>query len=63
MEFMSSGTFTSALELRGRTIPPTGRHLEYESAVFYRVNSKGLIEERRAYFDPASLLQLLGLKA
>jgi steroid delta-isomerase-like uncharacterized protein len=62
-EFLTSGTFTAPLESPRGTIPPTGRHFEVRSAIFYRVNSKGLIEERRQYGDTAKLFQQLGLKA
>jgi steroid delta-isomerase-like uncharacterized protein len=62
-EFLTSGTFTAPLESPRGTIPPTGRHFEIRSAIFYRVNSKGLIEERRQYGDTATLQQQLGLKA
>jgi predicted ester cyclase len=62
VEFITVGTFTGSLELKGHTIPPTGRRFEFRSAVFYRINSKGVIAERRWYFDSANLLQQLGLK-
>ncbi len=62
-EIIFAGTFKGLIELGGRTIPPTGRHFELKMAVFARINSKGLITELRDYYDPAGLLQQLGMKA
>jgi predicted ester cyclase len=55
-----AGTFKGPLELSGRTISPTGRRVELRYAMFSRVNSKGLIAERREYFDPRNLFRQLG---
>lgn len=62
-EFVMSGTFKGVLEVFGRPIPPTGRHLELRGATFFRVNSKGLLAEGRNYYDTASMFQQLDLKA
>jgi steroid delta-isomerase-like uncharacterized protein len=62
-ELMMSGTFKGPIKLPQGTIPPTGRHLELTYAAFYQVNSKGLLAEGRAYYDPANALRQLGVKA
>ncbi len=62
-EVVYAGTFKGPVELRGRTIPPTGSRFEAKAAMFVRVNSKGLIAENRYYYDPADFLQQLGMKA
>ncbi len=63
VEYIVAGTFKGPFEVGGRTIPPTGRHFEAKEASFVRVNSKGLVTEKRDYYDPAGLFQQLGLKA
>jgi steroid delta-isomerase-like uncharacterized protein len=63
VEFSYGGTFNGPLELGGQTIPATGRHFELKQASFFRVNSRGLIEESRDYYDSAALLRQLGVKA
>ena len=60
-EFTTSGTLTCSFETPRGTILPTGRHFEFRSAVFYRVNSVGLLEEKREYVDTANLFKQLGL--
>ncbi len=65
VECMFSGTFKGPFELPGRAaISPTGRRVEFRLAVFYRLNSKGLVSEgRNYYYDFAGFLKQLGLKA
>ena len=60
-ELIFAGTFKGPVELGGRTMPPTGRHFEIKMATFAQLSSKGLITELRDYYDPAVLLQQLGL--
>jgi predicted ester cyclase len=62
-ETILTATFKGPWEVGGRTIPPTGRHLEAKWAMFLRVNSRGLITEKRDYFDSAGLFQQLGMNA
>jgi predicted ester cyclase len=62
-ELLATGTFNAPMELLGRVIPPTGRHIELRMASFYRVNSKDLIAEVHEYYDSARILEQLGLKA
>ena len=61
VDLVFSGTFKGPVELGGRTIPPTGRRFEIKMATFAHVNSKGLITELHDYYDPAVLIQQLGM--
>lgn len=61
-EVAESGTFKGPLETPRGTIPPTGRHFEFRWALFRRVNSKGLVEEARNYYDVVSTLRQFGVK-
>jgi steroid delta-isomerase-like uncharacterized protein len=63
VEYTMTGTFKGTLEFMGRTIPPTGRHVEAQAMAFWRVNSKGLLAEARNYsYGMAGLLQQLVAK-
>jgi steroid delta-isomerase-like uncharacterized protein len=59
-ELVGSGTSTGPAKLPGRDpIPPTGRHVEFGMAAFYRVSSAGKIAEERYYYDRLTLIQQL----
>ncbi len=63
VESSGSVTFKNPFEIAGQTIPPTGRRITSKIAFFYKVNSNGLIEEEREYYDTAELLREFGMKA
>jgi steroid delta-isomerase-like uncharacterized protein len=59
-ELMGTGTSTGPTKLPGRDpIPPTGRHVEFAMAGFFRVTPEGKIAEERYYYDRLDLLQQL----
>jgi len=59
-ELVGTGTSTGPAKLPGRDpIPPTGRHVEFAMAGFFRVTPKGKIAEERYYYDRLDLLQQL----
>jgi len=59
-ELVGSGTSTGPAMLPGRDpIPPTGRHVEFGMAAFYRVTSGGKIAEERYYYDRLTMIQQL----
>src|SRR6185369_3441645 len=59
-ELVGSGTSTGPAKLPGRDpIPPTGRHVEFPMAGFFRVTPEGKIAEERYYYDRLVLLQQL----
>jgi steroid delta-isomerase-like uncharacterized protein len=59
-ELIGTGTSTGPTILPGRDpIPPTGRHVEFAMAGFFRVNEAGKIAEERYYYDRIALLQQL----
>jgi predicted ester cyclase len=62
-EVLLSGTFKGPMKLPQGTITPTGHYGEITCAVFYQLNSKGLLTEARWYYDVAALRQRLGMKA
>jgi predicted ester cyclase len=63
-EAIMYGTFKGPVEFMGRTIPPTGGHVELQLVTIWRVNSKSLLAEARNYsYGMAGLLQQLGKKA
>jgi len=61
-EYMWTATFTGPLQTPQGTIPPNGRRLEFAAAEFFRVNSKGLITEERAYYDSYGIVKQLTVK-
>ena len=61
-EYMWTGRFTGPLLTSQGTIPPNGRRLEYAAAEFFRINSKGLITEERAYYDSYGIFKQLTAK-
>ena len=61
-EYMWTATFTGPLQTSQGTLPPNGRRIEYAAAEFFRVNSKGLITEERAYYDSYGILKQLSAK-
>ena len=59
-ELVGTGTSTGPAKLPGRDpIPPTGRHVEFPMAGFFRVTAEGKIAEERYYYDRLVLLQQL----
>jgi steroid delta-isomerase-like uncharacterized protein len=59
-ELVGTGTSTGPAILPGRDpIPPTGRHVEFAMAGFFRVTPEGKIAEERYYYDRLVLLQQL----
>ena len=60
-EAIASGTFSAPLEVSGRTLPPTGRRIEFKEAAFFKVNSEGLIADVHYYYDAAGLFKQMGL--
>lgn len=59
-ELVGTGTSTGPAKLPGRDpIPPTGRHVEFPMAGFFRVTPEGRIAEERYYYDRLVLLQQL----
>ena len=61
-ELTGTGTSTGPAELPGRPpLQPTGRHVEFGLASFFRVNSKGLIEEEKYIYDRLVFLQQIGV--
>ena len=61
-ELTGTGTSTGPAELPGRPpLQPTGRSVEFGLASFFRVNSKGLIEEEKYIYDRLVFLQQIGV--
>jgi len=55
IEGIATATFKGPLETPTGTVPPTGGHIEFTYADFYRVNSRGMIAEYHTYYDTAGL--------
>ena len=53
IEGIATATFKGPLETPAGTVPPTGGHIEFGYADFYRVNSRGMIAEYHTYYDTA----------
>jgi predicted ester cyclase len=63
-ELTGTGTSTGPAELPGRPpLQPTGRRVEFQLASFFRVNSKGLIEEEKYVYDRLVFLQQIGVSS
>jgi steroid delta-isomerase-like uncharacterized protein len=60
-EMTFTGTHTRPLALPSGEVPPTGRSLRFEMAVFTRIDDHGLIVDERRYYDVAGQLEQLGL--
>jgi steroid delta-isomerase-like uncharacterized protein len=59
-ELDGAGTSIGPTKLPGRDpLPPTGRHVEFAMAGFFRVTPEGKIAEERYYYDRLDLLQQL----
>src|SRR5690242_19181994 len=59
-ELVGSGTSTGPAKLPGRDpIPPSGRHVEFGMAAFYRVTAEGKVAEERYYYDRLTMIQQL----
>jgi steroid delta-isomerase-like uncharacterized protein len=57
----AEGTNAGPLAMPGGDVPPTGRRIVFESAVFWTIDSDGLIAEERSYFDATGVAAKLGL--
>ena len=62
VEAVQTGTHGGPLELPTGTLAPTNKHFEAPLAMFFRVNTRGLITDGRSYWDPAAALTQLGIK-
>ncbi|MGY1785552.1 ester cyclase [Geodermatophilus sp. SYSU D00698] len=60
-EIVERGTHRGPLVLPDRTVPPTGRRVEWQAATFFRYGEDGLIRVIRDYLDTAALLRQLGV--
>ena len=60
-EGIFKGTFTGPLASPEGDIPPTGRSVKAGFAFIARVNTDGLVEEDRTYFDNLDFMKQLGL--
>jgi predicted ester cyclase len=59
-ELLGAGTSTGPAKVPGRDpIPPTGRHVEFAMAGFFRLTAEGKIVEERYYYDRLDLMQQL----
>ena len=59
-ELFGTGTSTGPAKLPGRDpLPPTGRHVEFAMAGFFRLTPDGKIDEERYYYDRLDLMQQL----
>ena len=59
-ELLGAGTSTGPANLPGRDpIPPTGRHVEFPMAGFFRLTPEGKIVDERYYYDRLDLMQQL----
>lgn len=59
-ELLGAGTSTGPAKLPGRDpIPPTGRHVEFGMAGFFRLTPEGKIVDERYYYDRLDLMQQL----
>ena len=59
-ELVGSGTSTGPAILPGRDpIPPSGRHVEFGMAGFFRLTPEGLVAEERYYYDRLAFIQQL----
>ena len=61
-EYKWAATFSGPLQTSQGTLPPNGRRLEFAAVEFFRVNSKGLITEERAYYDSYAIVKQLSAK-
>lgn len=55
------GTNDGPLAMPDGTIPPTGNAISYEAAVFWTLDSDGLVTEERSYFDATGVGAQLGI--
>jgi ketosteroid isomerase-like protein len=63
LNILSKGDEVAGEFITTFTMPPTGRRIELRYAKFFRVNSRGLIEEEREYSDSAEKEKQLGQTA
>ncbi|MBW3537855.1 MAG: nuclear transport factor 2 family protein, partial [Actinobacteria bacterium] len=55
------GTNDGPLAMPAGDVPATGKAIAYEAAVFWKIDSDGLIAEERSYFDATGVAVQLGL--
>jgi steroid delta-isomerase-like uncharacterized protein len=55
------GTNEGPLAMPAGEVPPTGKAMAFETAVFWTIGSDGLIAEERSYFDAGGVAAQLGL--
>jgi ketosteroid isomerase-like protein len=60
-EIVESGTFKAPWVAPRVTVEPTHRSYSMPNAVFFRINSQGLIVEMRTYSDHLEWLHLIGV--
>lgn len=60
-EGVTKGTFTGTLATPEGDIPPTGKSATIKFAFIAKVNTDGLIQEDRTYYDTAEFMRQLGL--
>ena len=60
-EFAVKGVHNGPLLIPTGEVPATGKKVEFEMAVFSRLNSSGLIVEEHRYYDVLGQLTQLGL--
>ena len=59
-ELLGTGTSTGPAIIPGRDpIPPSGRHVEFGMAGFFRLTPAGLVAEERYYYDRLTMIQQL----
>jgi steroid delta-isomerase-like uncharacterized protein len=60
-EGVAQGTFTGPLASPEGDIPPTGKSAKVKLVFIAKVNTDGLIEEDRTYYDTTDFMRQLGL--
>ena len=59
-ELVGTGTSNGPAILPGRdSMPPSGRHVEFGMAGFFRLTLQGLVAEERYYYDRLTMIQQL----
>ena len=59
-ELVGTGTSTGPAIIPGRDpMPPSGRHVEFGMAGFFRLTPQGLVAEERYYYDRLTMIQQL----
>jgi len=59
-ELVGTGTSTGPAIIPGRDpIPPSGRHVEFGMAGFFRLTPEGLVAKERYHYDRLTMIQQL----